>query len=119
MMVPAVDQARSHVDAVRAKAAEIGREIGVFTRADITCLPTQKEAAEYYGPPERIRQVTEAAAVLGLPTRRTGPSVSVLRAEELREDDAETLREASGSAPLRRPASLEDVFVLLTGEVIG
>ena len=48
VMVPAVDQARTHVNEVRAKAAAIGREIGVFTRADITCLPTQKEAAEYY-----------------------------------------------------------------------
>jgi alkanesulfonate monooxygenase SsuD/methylene tetrahydromethanopterin reductase-like flavin-dependent oxidoreductase (luciferase family) len=48
VMVPAVEQAREHVDAVRAKAAAIGREIGVFTRAEITCRPTQKEAAEYY-----------------------------------------------------------------------
>ncbi len=48
VMTPAVDQARAHVDEVRKKAAAIGREIGVFTRADITCLPTQKEAAEYY-----------------------------------------------------------------------
>ena len=48
VMVPAVDQAREHVDAVREKAAAIGREIGVFTRAEITCKPTQKEAADYY-----------------------------------------------------------------------
>jgi alkanesulfonate monooxygenase SsuD/methylene tetrahydromethanopterin reductase-like flavin-dependent oxidoreductase (luciferase family) len=48
VMVPAVDQAREHVEAVRAKAAAIGREIGVFTRAEITCKPTQKEAADYY-----------------------------------------------------------------------
>ena len=48
VMVPAVGQAREHVDAVRAKAAALGREIGVFTRAEITCRPTQKEAAEYY-----------------------------------------------------------------------
>ena len=33
---------------MRAKAAAIGREIGVFTRAEITCRPTQKEAADYY-----------------------------------------------------------------------
>jgi alkanesulfonate monooxygenase SsuD/methylene tetrahydromethanopterin reductase-like flavin-dependent oxidoreductase (luciferase family) len=48
VMVPAIDQAVTHVAAVRAKAAAIGREIGVFTRAEITCRPTQKEAAEYY-----------------------------------------------------------------------
>ncbi len=48
VMVPAVEQATAHVAAVRAKAAAIGREIGVFTRAEITCRPTQKEAADYY-----------------------------------------------------------------------
>lgn len=48
VMVPAVDQARAHVTAVRAKAHALGREIGVFTRGEITCRPTQKEAAEYY-----------------------------------------------------------------------
>jgi alkanesulfonate monooxygenase SsuD/methylene tetrahydromethanopterin reductase-like flavin-dependent oxidoreductase (luciferase family) len=48
VMVPAVDQAKAYVAEVRAKAAAIGREIGVFTRAEITCRPTQREAAEYY-----------------------------------------------------------------------
>lgn len=48
VMVPAVEQATAHVAAVRAKAAAIGREIGVFTRAEITCRPTQREAADYY-----------------------------------------------------------------------
>ena len=33
---------------MRAEAAAIGREIGVFTRTEITCRPTQKEAADYY-----------------------------------------------------------------------
>lgn len=48
VMVAAVDQATAHVAEVRAKAAAIGREIGVFTRAEVTCRPTQREAAEYY-----------------------------------------------------------------------
>jgi dimethylsulfone monooxygenase len=48
VMVPAVDQAIERVKAVRAEAAAIGREIGVFTRSEITCRPTQKEAADYY-----------------------------------------------------------------------
>ena len=48
VMVPAVDQAMTHVAAVREQAATIGRKIGIFTRAEVTCRPTQKEAAEYY-----------------------------------------------------------------------
>jgi lipooligosaccharide transport system ATP-binding protein len=45
----------------------------------------------------------------GLRTRRTGTSVAILGADA-----------ADGSAPAgeRRPANLEDVFVLLTGEEI-
>ena len=46
----------------------------------------------------------------GLRTRRTGTSISLL-----------ALDRASGPLPPgeRRPANLEDVFVLLTGEYIG
>jgi lipooligosaccharide transport system ATP-binding protein len=49
----------------------------------------------------------------GLPTRRTGPAVSVLRAEDMPDDVAAAL----GSG-LARPSNLEDVFVLLTGETV-
>ena len=54
---------------------------------------------------------TEAARAAGVPTRRTGTSVSLLRAEAA----------PPGVIPdegLRRPAALEDVFVMLTGEEI-
>jgi lipooligosaccharide transport system ATP-binding protein len=49
------------------------------------------------------------ARASGLLTRRTGTSISVLGIED-----------ADGRAPEgeRRPANLEDVFVLLTGEEI-
>ncbi len=70
-----------------------------------------KEAVEFYGPPDRLLEVEKIAAAAGLPTRRTGPSVSVLRAEGM--PDEVTTRLGSG-AP--RPSNLEDVFVILTGE---
>jgi lipooligosaccharide transport system ATP-binding protein len=69
------------------------------------------EAMEVYGPPPRLLEVEKTAAAAGLRTRRTGTSVSVLR-----------LADANGDSPLdgeRRPANLEDVFVLLTGEEIS
>ncbi len=55
----------------------------------------------------------DRARSLGLVTRRTGPSVSVLRAEEM----PPSLVEALGDGA-RRAATPEDVFVSLTGERI-
>jgi lipooligosaccharide transport system ATP-binding protein len=68
-----------------------------------------REVVEVYGPPARLAEVEADAAASGFRTRRTGTSVSVLGIEG-----------ADGSAPAgeRRPANLEDVFVLLTGEEI-
>jgi lipooligosaccharide transport system ATP-binding protein len=70
------------------------------------------EALEVYGPQARLREVEGIAAAAGLRTRRTGTSVSILR-----------LADANGNLPEldgeRRPANLEDVFVLLTGEEIS
>ena len=65
-----------------------------------------REAIEIYGPPAKLAEVEAEAHAAGLATRRTGTSVAVLR--------------LNGDAPAgeRRPANLEDVFVLLTGEQI-
>jgi lipooligosaccharide transport system ATP-binding protein len=65
------------------------------------------EAVELYGRPPRLAEVEALARERGLRTRRTGTSVSVL--------DADGTFGAEGE---RRPANLEDVFVLLTGEAI-
>ena len=66
------------------------------------------EAIEVYGPPARLAEVEAEARASGLRTRRTGTSVALLG--------------INGAAPPegeRRPANLEDVFVLLTGEEIS
>lgn len=67
---------------------------------------------EHYVPAERLAEIERLAAASGIPTRRTGPSVSVLKAEQL----GEGLRAELGEPSVRRPANLEDVFVVLTGE---
>ena len=56
-----------------------------------------------------LAEAEAAASAAGFATRRTGTSISVLGIED-----------ADGRAPEgeRRPANLEDVFVLLTGEEI-
>ena len=66
-----------------------------------------REAIEVYGGPQKLAEVEAEARAAGLATRRTGTSVALLR--------------LNGGAPdgERRPANLEDVFVLLTGEEIA
>ncbi len=70
-----------------------------------------RSAAEFYGPPPRLAEIEALAWAAGFTTRRTGPSVSVLRAEDM----PDSLADALGDGGLRRAASLEDVFVVLTG----
>ncbi len=69
-----------------------------------------RNAVEVYGPPAKLAEVAAGAAAAGFRTRKTGTSVAVLG-----------LDTANGDVPdgERRPANLEDVFVLLTGEEIS
>jgi len=65
--------------------------------------------AEVYGPPDRLTEVRSAAEGTGLRVRRAGPAVAIVGAEAA----------ADGAVPedaIFRAATLEDVFVLLTGE---
>jgi lipooligosaccharide transport system ATP-binding protein len=67
-----------------------------------------QEVIEVYGRPDRLAEVEAEAGAAGLRTRRTGTSVAVLGADGT----------SNGFEGERRPANLEDVFVLLTGEEI-
>jgi ABC-type multidrug transport system ATPase subunit len=69
---------------------------------------------EHYGPPHRLVEIERLARDAGLPTRRTGPSVSILRAEDM----PPSLADALGPDGVSRAANLEDVFVVLTGEKV-
>jgi lipooligosaccharide transport system ATP-binding protein len=87
-----------------------GRVVATGPPARLIAEHVGGEAIEIYGPPARLAEVEAAATAAGLRTRRTGTSVAVLG-----------LDSANGAAPEgeRRPANLEDVFVLLTGEEIA
>ncbi len=67
------------------------------------------QVTEVYGPRDRLAEVEAQVHGLGYRTRRTGTSVAILGTES-----------ANGDLPegATRVASLEDVFVLLTGEVV-
>ena len=67
------------------------------------------ETAEFYGPPDRLAEVRAEAESVGLRVRPAGPAIAIVGAENAR--NGEIPEEA-----IRRAASLEDVFVLLTGE---
>jgi lipooligosaccharide transport system ATP-binding protein len=87
-----------------------GRAVAAGTPSDLVAEHAGREAIEVYGPPAALVEVEAAAQATGFRTRRTGTSISVLGIEG-----------ADGRAPEgeRRPANLEDVFVLLTGEEIA
>ena len=87
-----------------------GRAVAAGRPVELVTEHAGREALEVYGPPARLREVERDAVGRGWPTRRTGTSVTILRAEEL-----------DGEAPAgeRRQANLEDVFVMLTGEEVA
>ncbi|HEX2110023.1 MAG TPA: ABC transporter ATP-binding protein [Gaiellaceae bacterium] len=87
-----------------------GTAVAAGPPAQLVAEHAGREAVEVYGPPAKLAEVETEARAAGLRTRRTGTSVSVLGVDG-----------ANGRAPdgERRPANLEDVFVLLTGEEIA
>jgi lipooligosaccharide transport system ATP-binding protein len=85
-----------------------GKAVAVGRPSDLIRTHAGPEAIEVYGSPTRLREVEGLAVTRGWRTRRTGTSVAVLGAN----GDGNAL---DGE---RRPANLEDVFVLLTGEEI-
>jgi dimethylsulfone monooxygenase len=48
VVTPAVDAVAENLRKVRAKAAAVGRDIGVYTNVNVICRPTQREAIDYY-----------------------------------------------------------------------
>ncbi len=86
-----------------------GRIIARGRPAELIAEHAGRETAEVYGPPNALAEARQRAERQGLPVRPAGPAIAIVGAERARDgavpDDA-----------VRRAASLEDVFVLLTGE---
>ena len=93
-----------------------GRIVARGTPAALIAEHAGDRVEEHEGPPDRLTEIEDLARRAGLPTRRTGPTVSVLRAEHIPPSLADAL--GNGHRVVRRAASLEDVFVVLTGEDI-
>jgi lipooligosaccharide transport system ATP-binding protein len=100
------------------EAERLADEVAVMTRGSIVARgkPSDlirqhagRETAELYGPPARLAEVRAKAEAQGLRVRPAGPAVAIVGSE----------RATDGAVPeeaIRRAATLEDVFVMLTGE---
>jgi lipooligosaccharide transport system ATP-binding protein len=86
-----------------------GKIIARGRPAELIAEHAGRETAEVYAPPARLAEVRAAAEAHGLAVRPAGPAIAIVGSERARD----------GALPpeaIRRAASLEDVFVLLTGE---
>jgi lipooligosaccharide transport system ATP-binding protein len=86
-----------------------GKIIALDRPADLVREHAGVRTHEVYGAPARLAEVRAEAEAAGFRVRRTGTAVAILAADT-----------ANGSLPegITRAASLEDVFVLLTGEEV-
>ena len=100
------------------EAERLADEVAVMTEGKVVARgkPSElirehagRETAEFYGPPEKLAEVRTRAEQNGLRVRPAGPAVAIVGAERATDG-------AIPEASVRRAASLEDVFVLLTGE---
>ncbi|MGA7396204.1 MAG: ABC transporter ATP-binding protein [Solirubrobacterales bacterium] len=102
-----IEEAERLADEVAIMAA--GRIIDRGVPSELITKHAGRETAEVYGPSDRLAEVRAAAETEGLRVRAAGPAVAIVGAD----------RQSSKSVPedaVWRAASLEDVFVLLTGE---
>ena len=102
-----IEEAQRLADEVAVMAH--GRVIARGRPADLIAEHAGRETAEVYAPPSRLAEVRAAAEADGLIVRPAGPAIAIVGAERARNS-------AVPKDAVRRAASLEDVFVLLTGE---
>ena len=102
-----IEEAQRLADTVLIMSHGVGVAAG--PPSDLVSQYAGREVLEVYGAPPRLAEVQAEAAAEGLQTRRTGTSISILGVDG----------DGRGFEGERRPANLEDVFVLLTGEEIA
>ena len=87
-----------------------GRIISRGRPADLIAEHAGRQTAEIYAPPDRLAELRAEAESSGLRVRPAGPAIAIVGSE----------RASNGFAvpadAVTRAATLEDVFVLLTGE---
>jgi lipooligosaccharide transport system ATP-binding protein len=102
-----IEEAERLADEVAVMAE--GKIVARGRPAELIAEHAGRETAEVYGPPQALAEARRRAEAQGLAVRPAGPAIAIVGAERARD----------GAVPpdaVRRAASLEDVFVLLTGE---
>jgi lipooligosaccharide transport system ATP-binding protein len=102
-----IEEAERLADEVAVMAA--GRIISRGKPRELIAEHIGRQTAEVYGPPDRLAEVRAEAEAGGLAVRPAGPAIAIVGSE----------RAANGAIPedaVIRAATLEDVFVMLTGE---
>ncbi|MCU1622233.1 MAG: transporter ATP-binding protein [Frankiales bacterium] len=107
-----IEEAERLADDVAVMA--LGRVVARGVPSELVAKHVGSEALEVHAPASRLADITARAVAAGLPTRRTGASLSVLRAETFSPIDVGATGPEVGLR--RRAAVLEDVFVVLTGD---
>ncbi|HYV15646.1 MAG TPA: ABC transporter ATP-binding protein [Conexibacter sp.] len=102
-----IEEAERLADVVEVMAA--GRIVARGRPQELVTAHAGRETHEVYGPPARLQELRAQGEAAGWTMRRSGPALAILHAE--RHDG--TLPEG-----VRRAATLEDAFVVLTGEEI-
>ena len=102
-----IEEAQRLSDQVAIMSA--GRVVALGTPIELIHSHAGREAVDVIGSRAELQALRERADADGLPTRASGPALTYLRAEEF-----------DGRIPSghRRAATLEDVFVLLTGAYV-
>ncbi len=102
-----IEEAERLADEVAVMAK--GKVISRGRPGDLIAQHAGRQTAEIYAPPQRLAELRERAEREGLKVRPAGPAIAIVGSE----------RAADGIVPedaVIRAATLEDVFVLLTGE---
>jgi lipooligosaccharide transport system ATP-binding protein len=102
-----IEEAERLADRVAIMSA--GRVVAEGTPGELILRYAGREVVEVHGSVAHIRALEARALADGLPTRQSGPALTYLHADE-----------ANGQLPegARRAATLEDVFVRLTGDYV-
>jgi lipooligosaccharide transport system ATP-binding protein len=102
-----IEEAERLADRVAIMAG--GRVVAEGSPDELIRAHAGREVVDVHGSAAELSQLRERAEASGLPTRHSGPALSYLHADSLDE------RVPDGA---RRSASLEDVFVRLTGDYV-
>ena len=102
-----IEEAERLADRVAIMSA--GRMVAEGTPAELVRAHAGREVVDVHGSGAQLRALSDAARAAGLPTRQSGPALTYLHADTL---------DGRVPAGVRRSATLEDVFVSLTGDYV-